>query len=103
MAQSWTEGDFDPVGKHSANFLRIRSVIYGAICCALLSPAACAQNHPTADTIITHARVYTVNRPQPWAEAIAIKNQHIAAVGSAKQVARWRGAKTEVIDAGGKL
>ena len=91
------------MGKHSADFLRIRSVISAAICCALLCSPASAQNKPKADTIITNARVYTVNHSQPWAEAIAIKNQHIAAVGSAKQIARWRGPKTEVIDASGKL
>jgi predicted amidohydrolase YtcJ len=78
-------------------------VICAAVAGALLSSLASAQNQAKADTIITHARVYTVNHSQPWAEAIAIKDQHIAAVGSAQQIARWRSAKTEVIDAGGKL
>jgi predicted amidohydrolase YtcJ len=91
------------VGKHSADFLALRVVICAAVAGALLSSLASAQNQAKADTIITHARVYTVNHSQPWAEAIAIKDQHIAAVGSAQQIARWRSAKTEVIDAGGKL
>jgi predicted amidohydrolase YtcJ len=88
------------VGKHSSNFLKL---LWVAIGCSLLASPLFAQSGTQADTIITHARVYTVNHSQPWAEAIAIKDQHIAAVGSAKQIARWRGPKTDVIDAGGRL
>lgn len=69
------------MGKHSSNVL---TLLWTAIGCSLLASPGFAQSRAKADTIITHARVYTVNRSQPWAEAIAIKDQHIAAVGGAK-------------------
>lgn len=57
----------------------------------------------TADLVILNAHAYTVNAKQPWAEAIAIRGEEIIAVGSAKDVAHYRNAKTKVIDAGGRL
>ena len=49
------------------------------------------QSRPPADTILTHARIYTVNARAPWAEAVAIRDGRILAVGSARQIARYRG------------
>ena len=56
-----------------------------------------------ADLIITNARVYTVDRARPSAEAIAIKGDRILAVGTRAEVDPWRGATTRTIDAGGRL
>jgi predicted amidohydrolase YtcJ len=56
-----------------------------------------------ADIIVTNARVYTVNAKQPWAEALAIRGDHIVAVASAKEIGSYRGRTTKMIDAGGKL
>jgi predicted amidohydrolase YtcJ len=56
-----------------------------------------------ADTIVMNARVYTANPSQPWAEAIAIREGKIAALGSASEIAAYRGAFTEVIDVGERL
>jgi predicted amidohydrolase YtcJ len=58
---------------------------------------------PTADTVIVNARIYTVNAKQPGAEALAIRGDKILAVGSAKDIAAYRGASTKVVDAQGKL
>jgi len=57
----------------------------------------------TADTIITNARVYTVNPQQKWAEAIAVRADKIIFVGDAKSAESYKGASTKVIDAKGKL
>lgn len=62
-----------------------------------------AQQHPSADTIITNANVWTVDRNHPRAEAVAILNQRIAAVGTSPEMDAWRGPQTRIIDAGGKL
>jgi len=62
-----------------------------------------AQEHPVADTIITNAYVWTVDRNQPHAEAVAILNQRIAAVGTSSNMDVWRGPHTHIIDAAGKL
>jgi len=68
-------------------------------------PALATSNPPAqpADLIITNARIYTVNAEQKWAEAIAIRGDRIAAVGSRKEVEPLRGPATKVIDAGGRL
>ena len=68
-----------------------------------LSAGAWGQAGTTAETVIVNARIYTVNAKQPWAEALAIRGDKILAVGSAKDIAAYRGASTKVVDAQGKL
>lgn len=69
--------------------------------------AGCSGGRPAADiaaeTLIVNARVYTVNAAQPWAEAVAVREGRILAVGTARAVLRHRAAGTRVIDAGGRL
>ena len=62
-----------------------------------------AQSKPAADLIITNAKVWTVDKSLPMAQAVAILGDRFVAVGSSTDVDAWRGPKTEVIDAGGKL
>ena len=61
------------------------------------------QARPAADLIITNAKVYTVDKQQPRAEAVAVLGERIVAVGSASAIDAWRGPGTRVIDAGGRL
>ena len=78
---------------------------------AVLSPllfaltlwAAPAPASAPADILLLHARIYTVNARQPWAEALAIRGGNIVAVGSPAQIENYRGPSTRVIDAGGHL
>jgi len=56
-----------------------------------------------ADIIIIHARVYTENPKQPWAQAVAIRGSKIVAVGEDAIIEKRRGMGTKVINAGGKL
>ena len=60
-----------------------------------------AQAPDPADLIIHNAKIYTVNTKQPRAEAIAIRGQRIAAVGSNADILALKGSATRVIDAGG--
>ncbi|MBC7186237.1 MAG: amidohydrolase [Calditrichaeota bacterium] len=53
--------------------------------------------------IITNARVWTGCETKPWAEAVAVANDRIAAVGSSAEVSRLASASTRVIDAQGKM
>jgi len=62
-----------------------------------------AASGPAADLIIINAKVWTVDKARPTAEAVAVLGQYIVAVGSIAEVGAWRGAKTQVIDAHGKL
>jgi len=58
---------------------------------------------PVADTIIAHGKVYTGNSEQPWAEAIAIHDGKVIAVGDEPLIFKLRSATTQVIEAGGHL
>jgi predicted amidohydrolase YtcJ len=72
----------------------------------LLVPAASsvfAQTHPSADLIITNAKVWTVDKSRPRAEAVAVIGERIVAVGGSSEIDGWRGPQTKLIDAQGKL
>ena len=68
---------------------------FGSTCAAATNPAA--------DLIITNAKVWSVDKSHPTAQAVAVLGEYIAAVGSNADVEAWRGSKTQVIDAHGKL
>lgn len=51
-----------------------------------------------ADVIYTNGRIWTVDPARPEAEAVAVIGTRIAAVGSSKSIAKWKGSKTAVID-----
>jgi predicted amidohydrolase YtcJ len=57
---------------------------------------------PQADFLIVNGKVFTSDPQQPHAAAVAIHGGRIAWVGSAEDAETWRGANTEVIDAGGR-
>lgn len=61
-----------------------------------------AQQQSFADLVIVHGHVWTVNREHPRAEAIAIHDGRIVAVGSDADIAKWIGPATRTIDAHGK-
>jgi predicted amidohydrolase YtcJ len=60
-------------------------------------------SRPAAEVIIRHARIYTVNAQQPWAEALAIREGKIVFVGDEAELATYQDSKTRVLDAGGRL
>ena len=62
-----------------------------------------AANINSADTVYTNGRIYTVNEEQPWAEAVAIKDDKFMVVGSIADVEAVTGDNTEVIDLTGRL
>ena len=71
---------------------------------ALLAlPCVAHAQRMQADMILLHGRVYTLNAKHSWAQAIAIRDGKIVAVGSDKEMARYRGPATKVLDAKGHL
>ena len=62
-----------------------------------------AEPKPSATLIVTNAAVYTVDKQQPKAEAVAVIGDRIVAVGARADIDLWRGPQTKVIDAPGKL
>lgn len=55
-----------------------------------------------ADLVLTHGRFTTLNRAQPEAEAVAIREGRFAFVGSNAQALAQAGPATRVIDLGGR-
>ncbi|MBI2215743.1 MAG: amidohydrolase [Candidatus Rokubacteria bacterium] len=53
-------------------------------------------------TLLVNARVLTMDDRRPRAEALAIRDGRIAAVGSREEVERYRDRESDVIDLGGK-
>ena len=66
----------------------------------LLVLNSCTQSKP--EIILHNANIYTSNPNQPKAEAIAISNGNIVAIGSDKEVLHLSGSTTKKIDVGGK-
>lgn len=78
-------------------FVSLLVVLASAV---LLSPTnAQAQS---ADLVFKNGNIYTVNDARPKAEAVAIKADRIIFVGSNRNVQRYVGGKTRVIDLNGK-
>ena len=96
-------GTFDKSGRALRAIRMAGSFLALGLALAGTSGAWAAKVAGSADIILTNARVYTVEKAQPWAQAVAIKDGKILAVGSAAQVARSKGAGTRVVDLGGRM
>lgn len=58
---------------------------------------------PAADLIVEHAKIWTVDASLPSAQALAVLNDRIVAVGTDQDVETWRGPRTTMVDADGRL
>ena len=52
---------------------------------------------------VVNARIWTGNAKRPWADAIAVRGDTIAAVGSSAEIRKMAAANTKVIDAHGQM
>jgi len=84
--------------------MNFRTLRVCSLCLVALFCAACfAQSKPAADLIVTNAKVWTVDKVRPQAEAFAVVGDTIVAVGSAAEMDAWHGPQTKVVDAQGRL
>jgi predicted amidohydrolase YtcJ len=67
---------------------------------AFWSNAGSAQT--VADTLLVNGKIVTVDDRFSIAEALAIKNERIIAVGSTAEIEKLKGAATRVVDVGGR-
>jgi predicted amidohydrolase YtcJ len=58
---------------------------------------------PPAALVVSNTRIWTGNAEQPWAEALASRDDRIIALGSTAQMREFIGNGTEVIDAAGGM
>ena len=54
----------------------------------------------TADLIVTKGEIWTGVSGADLAEALAVRGDRIAAVGSTKEIEAWKGPSTTIVDAG---
>lgn len=69
----------------------------------MLLAAAPSPKDGKADWIYKGGLVYTVDAARPRAEAVAVRGDRIVFVGRAKDVARWEGPATHVVDMKGGM
>ena len=77
----------------------MRTLLLAAVLFTVIA-AASGQEAP-ADLILHNARIYTSDEAAPKAEAIAVRGDRIAAVGTSAEILKRKGASTRVIDARG--
>lgn len=82
------------------SLLRLAAVT--AACAAAVTVVSAVQREPAPDLVLVNARVFTGMASRPWAEAIAIRDGLIAAVGGTVEVRAQAGA-ARVIDLGGRV
>lgn len=68
----------------------------------LFSSVFAASNNP-ADVVYLNARIYTVNPILPWAQAVAVSQGRIVAIGGNELIKAMAGKKTNVVDLKGAL
>jgi predicted amidohydrolase YtcJ len=67
------------------------------------NPPAGPGSEKAADSVFVNGKIYTVNKKQPWAEGVAIKDGKFIKVGTDEEIKGLISEKTEVIDLGGKF
>ena len=82
--------------------MRLMGCLFSLVFALIPVVYASATSKPEADLIVRNAKVWTVDKSQPTAQAVAVLGDRIVAVGSNAEVDAWRGPRTRVIDAGGK-
>jgi predicted amidohydrolase YtcJ len=71
-------------------------------CLLAIAPLVAAAQRPSADLIVTNARIYTVDPNRPIAEAMVVANGRVLFTGPARGAMTYRGSGTRVIDAQGQ-
>ena len=62
-----------------------------------------AEENLMADLVLFNGKVFTVEKAIPWAEAVAVRDGKIIAVGADVEVKKLIGSSTQAIDLQGKL
>jgi predicted amidohydrolase YtcJ len=67
------------------------------------APRSLPQPAQPADLVLTNGRIVTVDETRPEAQAIAVRGDRIAALGTTAEMKAYIGPSTEVVDVGGRL
>ena len=84
-------------------FLRKQSRALSAIVTGIFMFLACQGSVETADLVLRNGRIVTMDNRWPQVSALAVKGDRISAVGSDRDMLRYTGMETQVIDLKGML
>lgn len=84
---------------HSGNPVRLAALLIGM---ALVAPVAGADGCRDADLILKNGKIVTMDSGRQIAQALAVRDAQIVAVGSNEHVAACAGPSTRIVDVGGK-
>jgi predicted amidohydrolase YtcJ len=79
----------------------VRTALVAAL--ALVVSACAPGQDEAADLVLTGGKVVTVDAAIPEAEAVAVRDGRIAAVGSSAEIASWIGPETQVVELEGRV
>ena len=87
--------------KYNRRFFRVFLILlfFG---CGLFT-SGCSKKLEPADLVLTNGKIVTVEEAMPEVEALAVRGDVIIALGSSRQINKYIGETTEVIDLQGKL
>ena len=80
--------------------LAARLALSTAVLCSSCAPS---DEAPAADLVLLGGKIVTVDRNRPEAQAVAVSQGRIAAVGADEEIERLVGSETRVIDLDGRL
>ena len=84
-------------------FLKKQILVLSAIVTVILIFLTCQRINEPADLVLRNGRIITVDGQSPQVSALAIKGDRITAVGNDRDMLRFTGRKTQVIDLKGML
>ncbi|MHB1225453.1 MAG: hypothetical protein ACYC2G_15595, partial [Gemmatimonadaceae bacterium] len=58
---------------------------------------------PAVSLVVVNARIWTGRPGRPWADALAVRGDRLAAVGSSAEIRKLAGPAARVVDAHGRL
>lgn len=73
-----------------------------ALAVMLMGTSSLASAQDKADVILYNGQLITMDEQQPNAQALAVKGQHIIAVGNNEEIKKWSGQNTREINLAGK-
>jgi predicted amidohydrolase YtcJ len=82
---------------------RLQARLIVAAAFLLLGTTDCGPRVEPADLVLTNGHVATVDPAKPTAEAIAVREDKVEAVGTVAEIRAYIGQKTEVIDLAGRF
>jgi predicted amidohydrolase YtcJ len=82
---------------------RLRAVLITAVAVLVLGTTGCGPRVEPADLVLTNGHIATVDPAEPTAEALAVRDGKIEAVGTVAEIKAYIGQKTEVIDLAGRF